>query len=131
MSPRSAHVPMNCAPIPPCSSRSAWRLHDSSPPCPPSRRPSWRTAEASAQRFATRSYSVAARWSRRWATAGTTGVREVDAPKPELVSGIDSAWLHMDEPANRMVVTLVLIFEHRLSRHALDDVLQHRLVHLP
>ncbi|MGE5813630.1 MAG: wax ester/triacylglycerol synthase family O-acyltransferase [Acidobacteriota bacterium] len=55
----------------------------------------------------------------------------MDAPKPELVSGIDSAWLHMDEPANRMVVTLVLIFEHRLPRHALDEVLQHRLVHLP
>jgi WS/DGAT/MGAT family acyltransferase len=55
----------------------------------------------------------------------------VDAPKREPVSGIDSAWLHMDEPVNRMVVTLVLMFEHRLSRHALENLLQHRLVQLP
>jgi WS/DGAT/MGAT family acyltransferase len=58
-------------------------------------------------------------------------VREVDTPTREPVSGIDSAWLYMDEPVNRMVVTLVLMFEHRLSRHALEDLLQHRLVHLP
>lgn len=52
-------------------------------------------------------------------------------PKPEPVSSIDSAWLHMDEPVNRMVVTLVLIFEHHVSRRRLHALFAHRLVRLP
>ena len=52
-------------------------------------------------------------------------------PRREAVAAIDSAWLHMDEPANRMVVTLVLMFERQLTRDRLRELLETRLVQLP
>jgi WS/DGAT/MGAT family acyltransferase len=44
------------------------------------------------------------------------------------MSCVDSAWLHMDEPANLMMVTGVLVLNGKLDMDRLRDVVRHRML---
>lgn len=46
----------------------------------------------------------------------------------ERMASADAAWLHMEEPANLMMITAVLWFEGRLDRERLRAVILERLV---
>jgi len=48
----------------------------------------------------------------------------------EHLSAADAAWLRMDAPANRMIITALLTFDGRLDPIAFEHTL-HRLAELP
>lgn len=50
---------------------------------------------------------------------------------PTFLSGVDAAWLRMDDPTNLMMVTGVLTFSEPLDMDRLADVLESRLLILP
>lgn len=44
------------------------------------------------------------------------------------LSGVDAAWLHMDDPTNLMIITCVWIFDEKLDFEQLKDTLRERLL---
>lgn len=46
----------------------------------------------------------------------------------EPLSGVDAAWLRMDEPTNRMTITAVLVLEEPMDVDALKDLLEERFL---
>jgi WS/DGAT/MGAT family acyltransferase len=48
--------------------------------------------------------------------------------KREKISAVDTAWLRMDRPANRMMICGVLMFDGRLSLARLRDVVRERFL---
>jgi len=46
----------------------------------------------------------------------------------ESMSSVDSAWLHMDSPANLMMVSGILVFDGMLEMDRLRQVVEHRLL---
>ena len=46
----------------------------------------------------------------------------------ESMSGVDAAWLRMDEPTNRMTITTVLVLEDRMDVGTLRELLDERLL---
>lgn len=49
----------------------------------------------------------------------------------EPLSGVDAAWLHMDAPLNRMVITSVFVFEAPLDLETFKALLAERLLGFP
>lgn len=49
----------------------------------------------------------------------------------ERVPTVDSAWLHMDDAANLMVVTLLLVFEEPIPYERIRQLVQTRLLKIP
>ncbi|MDI9246723.1 wax ester/triacylglycerol synthase family O-acyltransferase [Marinobacter sp. CHS3-4] len=47
----------------------------------------------------------------------------------EPMSSVDTAWLHMDQPDNHMIITGVLILDQPLDRDRFNTVLENRLLH--
>ena len=52
----------------------------------------------------------------------------MSAPRGESMSLVDSAWLHMDSPANLMMVTGVLVLDGRLDLPRLRSLIEQRLL---
>lgn len=53
-------------------------------------------------------------------------------PSPrEPVARVDSAWLHMDDADNLMVVTLVLMFEQPIAYERIRELIETRLLKIP
>lgn len=48
--------------------------------------------------------------------------------KHESMSNVDAAWYHMEEPTNLMMVTGFMYFKEPITREAVQDVLEKRLV---
>ena len=46
----------------------------------------------------------------------------------ERLSAVDAAWLRMDTPTNRMMITGIFIFDERLELGALEQLLEERLL---
>jgi WS/DGAT/MGAT family acyltransferase len=51
-----------------------------------------------------------------------------DAPNAELLSPADTAWLHMDRPANPMVITGVFLFDEPMGFDELHQLVERRLL---
>jgi hypothetical protein len=49
----------------------------------------------------------------------------------EPLSAVDTAWLHMEDPTNLMMVTGVLIFERPLDFGRVSNLLRDRLLRIP
>lgn len=49
----------------------------------------------------------------------------------ETMSGVDAAWLHMEEPTNLMMVAGILHFSTRINRQDLVDVVIQRILQYP
>src|ERR1700674_1667248 len=49
------------------------------------------------------------------------------APR-ERISGVDTAWLRMDQPTNLMMIVGVMMFEHKLGARAVKKILEARFL---
>lgn len=54
-----------------------------------------------------------------------------DLTAPTRVDTVDTTWLHMDDPANLMMVTIVLMFDPPLSHERLRHLIESRLLTIP
>jgi diacylglycerol O-acyltransferase len=52
-------------------------------------------------------------------------------PAAERLSAVDTAWLHMEDPTNLMMVTGVLVFDRPLDFERLSGLLRDRLLPIP
>ncbi|HVT19159.1 MAG TPA: wax ester/triacylglycerol synthase family O-acyltransferase [Thermoanaerobaculia bacterium] len=57
--------------------------------------------------------------------------RAAPARGSELLSGVDNAWLRMDEPANLMQINGVLVLEERVEVEAIKAIVRQRLLPIP
>ena len=48
----------------------------------------------------------------------------------EPLSGVDAAWLHMDDPTNLMTITAVLVLEDRMEIGTLREIVEERFIGL-
>lgn len=55
----------------------------------------------------------------------------LSAGTAEQLTAVDSAWLRMDEPSNRMVINGVLVFAEPITRDDLVGVIEERLLSIP
>jgi diacylglycerol O-acyltransferase / wax synthase len=60
---------------------------------------------------------------------GRYDVGELTAPR--RVDTVDTTWLHMDDPANLMMVTIVLMFDPPLAYEQLRQLIETRLLAIP
>lgn len=58
----------------------------------------------------------------------TTDVSPPLATDAEPLTAVDRAWLRMDEPDNRMIITGVMLFAERIDRRSLATILEQRLL---